>query len=113
MKKLIFSLGIGSLCFLFLSACSNETEYDEAIDEVIALENESLSNGQVQKDIEKLGRENTQIEVFDDGEYIQITYEIRENDVVDTVYQKEDNSYEHVVEDMEGKEPVYTENIDE
>ncbi|HLQ98695.1 MAG TPA: cystatin-like fold lipoprotein [Candidatus Dormibacteraeota bacterium] len=114
MKKLVFILGIGSLCFLFLCACSGQSSgYDEAIDEVIALQNESLDRGGVQTNINTLKRENTQIKVFDDGKYIQISFNIRKNDEVDKLYEKVDGSYDQVVEDMEGQEPVYTENIEE
>lgn len=113
MKKLIFSLGIGSLCFLFLSACSNESEYDEAIDEVIKLQNESLDKPGVQTDVDTLKREDTKIKVFNDGEYIQIFFDIRKNDEVEKLYLKNDDSYKQVVEDMEGEDPVYTENIEE
>ncbi|GGJ77967.1 cystatin-like fold lipoprotein [Virgibacillus salexigens] len=113
MKKFMFILGIGSLCFLFLSACTGEGEYDEAIDEVIKMQNEELDREGVKTDIDTLKREDTKIKVFNDGEYIQIFYEIREGNEVDKLFKKENSSYEYVVEDMEGKEPVYTENIEE
>ncbi|WP_337969864.1 cystatin-like fold lipoprotein [Virgibacillus salexigens] len=115
MKKLFFILGIGSIFFLFLSACSNDgnSEYDEAIDKVIELQNESLDRGGVETDIDTLKREDTKIKVFDEGKYIQIFFNIRKNDEVNKLYEKVEGSYKQVVEEMEGKEPVYTENIEE
>lgn len=111
MRKLLI-IGIGSLCFLFLSACSSN-EYDESIDEVIKIQNKALDEEGVKTDIDTLKREDTGIKVYEDGEYIEIFYEIKKGKNVDKLFKKKNNSYEYVVEDMEGKEPVYTENIDE
>jgi hypothetical protein len=109
-------LGIVVTAAIFLVACSNSgNSYDKAIAEVIKLENEALEKPGVKKDIDSLKREKACIRVFEEGKYIVIDYEIRNNDISSWVYKKDDNSYNRDAgadDEIEGLEPVYMENQD-
>lgn len=115
MKKAVLFVLVISI--FILSACENK--YDDEIGEVIKSENEELDKDSVETDLNNLERDDTQIWVFDDGEYIKIQYEIRKNDEIDTLY-KYDNKKDQYVDyrdgdfhysDVDDKKPVYTENV--
>lgn len=96
------------------AAYRNGTKYTDAINKVLKLENESLENPGVKKDIDKLERSDAKIEVFDKGKYILLTYEIRDNDFIKEGYEKlDDGSYDFAgSEHFKNKQPDYVENED-
>lgn len=96
------------------AAYRNGAKYTDAIDKVLKLENESLENPGVKKDIDKLERSDAKIQVFDKGKYIQLTYEIRDNDFIDVFYKRlDDGSYDTTISDyFKNKQPDYIENED-
>lgn len=96
------------------AAYRNGAKYTDAIDKVLKLENESLENPGVKKDIAKLERSDAKIQVFDKGKYIQLTYEIRDNDFIDVFYKRlDDGSYDTTISDyFKNKQPDYIENED-
>lgn len=112
MKKLII-IPLLLLAFL-LSACGG-SDYDEEIDAAIAADNEHISKPGIDKDIDSISRENVGIEVYDDGAIVSLTYELREgNEVTHNWLQQDDGTWEYKNDSVvEGKEPVYTENMDE
>lgn len=112
MKKVVLVIGIISI---FLLVACGDSKYDEAINQVIQLENENLDRPGVEKQFDELKRENTKIAVYEDGEFIKITYEIRSEDNSTWIYEKDDKGkYTRYgdKEDIEKMEPDYTENIE-
>lgn len=119
-KKL---LSILSVIVIFVAAFALLSSYDTyrkgkkytpGINQVLKLENEDLENPGVEKDIDKLERSDAKIQVFDKGKYIQLTYEIRDNDFIDVYYKKlDDGSYDSTISDyFKHKQPDYVENED-
>lgn len=108
-------LGIVATAAIFLVACSNSgNSYDKAIDEVIKLENEALKEPGVKKDIDSLKREKACTKVFDEGNVITISYEIRINDSITKGYKLVDEEYQRGADedDLKSPEPVFVENED-
>lgn len=112
-----------SLIILFVAAFTLLSGYDTyrygkkytpGINQALKLENESLSNPGVVKDIDKLKRSDAKIEVFNKGKYIALTYEIRDNDFIRVYFkQLDDGSYDRTISDyVKNKEPDYIENKD-
>lgn len=92
----------------------NGKKYTPGINQSLKLENESLQNPGVVKDIDKLERSDAKIEVFNKGKYIALTYEIRDNDFIRVYFkQLDDGSYDRTISDyVKNKEPDYIENKD-
>lgn len=107
-------LGIVITAAVFLAACGNSNSYDKAIDEIIKLENEALKEPGVKKDIDSLKREKACTRVFDEGNVITISYEIRTNDSITKGYKLVDEEYQRGADedDLKSPEPVYAENED-
>lgn len=118
--KRFFILGIASVSLLALTACGSP--YDDDIDEVMKLENENLDKPSTETDIDTLERDDTQIWVYEDGEYIELEYVIRGKlETSNPVYKYNDNEdryedstdgdfYSDEVDDLEAD---YTENVDD
>lgn len=113
-------LGVVAVTLIVLTSCGNP--YDDDIDQVIELENEELDKPSTETDINTLDRDNTQIWVYEDGEYIELEYVIRgELETSNPVYKyndekdqyensKDGDFYSDEVDDLEGD---YTENVDD
>lgn len=102
---------------LIIGGCSSEetkqkNKYDPAIKQVLKLENEDLKKPGVQKDIDTLKRQNTKVEVFENGKYIKLTYEIRKSDFAKPVFERDpDGVYSQTSSTViDGKKSIYTEN---
>jgi len=118
--KRFFILGIASVSLLALTACGSP--YDDDIDEVMKLENENLDKPSTETDIDTLERDDTQIKVYEDGEYIELEYVIRgDREMNDPLYKYNDEKdqyesyrdgdfYSDEVDDLEAD---YTENVDD
>lgn len=95
-----------------LAGCGNS--YEEQIDEVLEQENASLQEPGVEKDIDGVTRDTTVIDVYQDGDYILLTYEIRDGDEISSLYERQGEEYEDIAyannnEDMiQSLEPEYT-----
>jgi len=116
-KRLLPIIIISVATFALLSSYAiyrNGTKYTDGINQALKLENESLSNPSVVKDIDKLERSDAKIQVFDKGRYIELTYEIRDNDFISVYFkQLEDGSYDTTISDyVKDKQPDYIENED-
>lgn len=121
MKKLVGLLGI-AVGIVALTACGSP--YDDEIDQVIQLENKNLDKPSTETDIDTLKRDDTQIWVYNDGEYIKILYVIRDDiETTDSVYRFDDDKNEYIrysddesnffKSDVDDLEPDYTENVDD
>jgi len=116
-KRLLPLILIFVATFALLSSYAiyrNGTKYTDEINQAIKLENEDLEAPGVEKDIDKLERSDAKIEIFDKGQFIRITYEIRDNDFITEGYQKlKDGSLKFAgSEHFDNKEPDYIENED-
>lgn len=116
-KRLLPIIIISVATFALLSSYAiyrNGTKYTDEINEAIKLENEDLAVNGVVKDIDKLERSDAKIEIFDKGQLIRITYEIRDNDFITEGYQKlKDGSLKYAgSEHFDNKEADYIENED-
>jgi len=116
-KRVLPVIIIFVAAFALLSSYSiyrNGTKYTDAINQTLKLENESLSNPGVVKDINNLTRSDAKIEVFDKGKYLALTYEIRDNDFISVYFkQLDDGSYDKTISDyVKNKQADYIENED-
>lgn len=116
-KRLLPLILISVATFALLSSYAiyrNGTKYTDEINQAIKLENEDLEAPGVEKDIDKLERSDAKIEIFDKGQFIRITYEIRDNDFITEGYQKlKDGSLKFAgSEHFDNKEADYIENED-
>ncbi|MEM4997438.1 hypothetical protein WKH56_33120 [Priestia sp. SB1] len=116
-KRLLPLILIFVATFALLSSYAiyrNGTKYTDEINQAIKLENEDLEAPGVEKDIDKLERSDAKIEIFDKGQFIRITYEIRDNDFITEGYQKlKDGSLKFAgSEHFDNKEADYIENED-
>lgn len=120
MKKLFGFTGVAAVSILLLTACGSP--YDDEIDEVIKEENDELDDPAVKTDIDTLEREDSKIWVYEDGEYIELEYNIRgKRETATPVYKY--NNQEEIYEDytkgdfnksdIDGLEADYTENVDD
>ncbi|MFD4416891.1 cystatin-like fold lipoprotein [Bacillus safensis] len=112
-KKLVLSFALLAAITGLAGCGSTKAKYDEAIDQVISLENKSIQRPGVKKDIDELDRKNAEIRVYQDGKYISLDYPIRVGDAIRVTYERQDNGkYEQSSEDDDdlGK-PEYTENV--
>ncbi|MEI4615979.1 cystatin-like fold lipoprotein [Bacillus cereus] len=111
MRKLICIAVIGTVTLI--SGCTNT--YDKEIDQVIRLENVLMKDAK--KDIDKIERNKTCIRVYQDGNLIELTYDIRTNRSITEYYKKINNEYKWVNDteakktaNLETEKPVYQEN---
>ncbi|MFE7083400.1 cystatin-like fold lipoprotein [Priestia megaterium] len=118
-KKFMLYMIAAATAVLLIGGCSNEAskqknEYDDAINQVIKLKNEELQRPGVEKDIDKLKRNATKIEVFNEGKYIRLTFEIRKNEFAKPVFEKgERGTYSRTSSTLvKDKKPTYVENKD-
>ncbi|MED4128202.1 hypothetical protein [Shouchella miscanthi] len=106
-RGLIFTVII--LTVSILVACGNS--YDETIEQVLDWENEALSEPDVDKDFETLKRDQTAIRIFDDSQFVEITYRIRSDHTTTRLYDlrgSEPNRHGDM-SDVENTEPEYEE----
>lgn len=109
---MIKRFGIVVTAAVFFAACGNDNTYDKDIDEVIQLENEALKEPGVKKDIDSLKREKACTKVFDKGNVLTISYEIRTNDSITKGYKLDGEEYQRGADenDLISPEPDYVEN---
>lgn len=114
MRQVVAGAALGSM--LFVAGCGSG--YDDDIDQVIEMENERLSEGTNDENITSIDRETTAVEVYEDGEYIQVTFDIRPSESVTRTYQKDGDSYSRTAayetrQYLANTEAEYTENMEE
>lgn len=102
---MIFRYFIAIITVVFLSACQdsyeknkeqNKEKYYSAVDQVIEIENERLK----EENKPKIKRSKTGIIVYEDGEWIHLLYQLKSKEV-NSIYQKEENSYKLLPEKKE------------
>nr|WP_021038261.1 cystatin-like fold lipoprotein [Bacillaceae bacterium JMAK1]AGQ45428.1 Putative lipoprotein [Bacillaceae bacterium JMAK1] len=102
-----------ALGLLLLTACGGGS-YDDLIDSVLEYENDAISQPDVVKDIDEVNRENTDIKVYDDGQFVEIEYQIREDFTANRIYEITEEGGDAVynrngnLEDIQDPEPNYT-----
>lgn len=114
-KKLVLSFALLAVITGIAGCDGTKAKYDEAIDQVISLENKSIQRPGVKKDIDELDRKNAEIRVYQEGKYVSLDYPIRVGDAIRVTYEKQDNGeYEQYPEgDDDLGKPDYTENVKE
>lgn len=115
MRQVVAGAALGSL--LFIAGCGSG--YDDDIDQVIEMENEQLrEGGGPEENVTNIDREETGVEVFEEGQYIRLTYDIRPNDTITSEYQRDGEIFSRA-SDYETRqyltitEAEYTENMEE
>lgn len=102
-----------------LTACGGNS-YDDEIESVIEIENEDLEKDSVETDIDTLERNDIEeVNVYNDGEYIELLYVIRGNsDTASPVYKYDKDISEYIrytdgdfsPDEIDDLEADYTEN---
>ncbi|MFE7194944.1 cystatin-like fold lipoprotein [Kitasatospora sp. NPDC057595] len=114
-KKLVLSFALLAAITGMAGCGGTKAKYDEAIDQVVSIQNQRLQKDGVDKDIDKLNREDAEIRVYQDGKYISLDFKIRDGDTIRMTYEKQKNDeydlYPEGDDDL-GK-PDYTENLKE
>ncbi len=114
MKRGLLTISLVGVALL--AACG--PSYDKEIKQVLEMENERLATSPNEANINELKRENTQIAVYKEGEYILVSYMIRPDYKADFIYESTDSGYEvnassDLREKIKNMEPTYTENMEE
>ena len=114
MRQVVAGAALGSM--LFVAGCGSG--YDDDIDQVIEMENEQLRESTNENNISSIDREEAGVEVYEEGEYIRLTYDIRPNDTIKKAYQRDGETFSRasayeIRQYLENTEPEYTENFDE
>lgn len=118
---MIFRCFMLIITVVFLSSCQdsyeknkeqNKEKYDSAVNQVIEIENERLQ----EENKPKIKRNKTGIIVYENGKLIQLLYRFKSKEV-NSIYQKEKNSYKVLPENdntfelVDDAEEEYIENL--
>lgn len=92
--KTKFLFIILSTLIIMLTGCKSEKEekkekYDSSINQVVTLENKRLQKEKILTDTDILKREDIGIAVYQNGDFIELIYELKPNKQTESLYKKD------------------------
>lgn len=92
--KTKFLFIILSTLIIILTGCKSEKEekkekYDSSINQVVTLENKRLQKEKILTDTDILKREDIGIAVYQNGDFIELIYELKPNKQTESLYKKD------------------------
>lgn len=83
-----------STLIIMLTGCKSEKEekkekYDSSINQVVTLENKRLQKEKILTDTDILKREDIGIAVYQNGDFIELIYELKPNKQTESLYKKD------------------------